>query len=276
MEKIMERYSNISVSKIATIRNRDIYDFYAIIGSLTQSYFVDFIDAFARKISEEYYDFFTSMDGFIGGQCGVPSRKTWIVWGGTEKLWDKLYNFYAKDIESATNFPAKCTRRGAEFIGHVRGEEQSRLDLFFQPEKGRRRKPVLSESEFDEIIQIEHRQRPDTGQWFIIHSVWNKFKKLRKNLVSGSLQKKIMSMDECLGLAHTNGPLLDMIGETAGKEALNAKFNAGTPADFWDKVSPKLRQQINQIRRNELHLPMITFNQERSSEIFTSDPHGTL
>ncbi len=265
--------------KTATIKNQEIYDFYAIVGSLTQDYFEDYIDDLAVKIDVEFRNvIIDNVDGGFRGTFGVPSLNQWQSWGGSKLLYDKLYKAYDVELYDVQNLPNRIQYRYdtkqfslEDFVGDIQNYEVDLSDL------------DLSDDEVDQLYSIL-RKRPDqafrTGQTW--GKTWEDFKKYSKRLYDSDISKKVVAIDSILGLAHHNGSLLDYVGEITeisgireqiGEQALNAKFNARTPADFWDKVSPQLCIEINKIRRSELQLPIITFNEERSSDLFTYNYH---
>ena len=122
------------------------------------------------------------------------------------------------------------------------------------------------------------------GAW---HHIWLQFKKLRGDLTGRNIKRKIIAIDTIFSLSHHNGNLAELLtGDyphhpptiadmSRINAALNAKFNAKTPADYWDMVSNRVRIQINQLRRGH-GLPMFHFNSDRNPEIFTNNPHNSV
>jgi len=271
MKRIIKSLRKLAaILKTADISAQEIYDFYAIIGSLTEDYFKDFISDFADKIYAEFHRVLVNhpVQAFTGGNQGTPSLKKWKQWGGSESLYDKLLDAFEIELYDLENLPPVVNRKEVEagnFIGKTKRFSDTKLsDL------------NLSDSEITEMYEVLGK-RKDTwftggGTW---KNAWERFQKYADALFSSSLDKQIPAVDSVLGITHHSGPLLDHLAKdkSAVRSALNAKFNAKTPADFWDKVSPKLREQINKIRRSELSLPIITFEKERDPKIFTFSPH---
>jgi hypothetical protein len=111
------------------------------------------------------------------------------------------------------------------------------------------------------------------GVWY---NNWQRLKEIRK-------LDPILAIDALFGMTHHSGSIGEHIGkkttwksEWKGEtiyrpqvdvniiKALNAKHNANTVADFWDKVSPKMRRDINKILWRE-HGKRITLNKDRRS-----------
>ncbi len=247
------------------IRNQEIYDFYAIVGSFVHEYFEDFIDATATTIYHEFKKALAkaSLAGFTGGTCGVPTLEKWQSWGGDPTLYDKLMDFYGDRITPKDKASwRKCDE--ADFVGaiYLTGEEGT---------------DVLDNQEITNLYQVVDARGDMSffggGTW---SGTWKDFLKHAKNLNHQDLNKRVSAIDHIFGLAHHNGLLIDYAGEKKGRQpigsrALNAKFNARTPADFWDKVSPHIRAQINHLRRSEKSLPVMRFNAEREENLFTYD-----
>jgi len=102
--------------------------------------------------------------------------------------------------------------------------------------------------------------------------IWKLLKKCKPYILGADVGRKILATDMLLGATHHHGSVVDFIGEEGTIEALNAKFNAKTVADYWDKVGHRLRITINHLRRGE-NLDMIKFNSDRSEEIFDRNWH---
>ncbi len=228
---------------------QEIYDFYAILGSLTDDFFKDEIDSFSSKI----YSTFNSavrrrtLSAFM--QYPQPTKEDWINKGGPEKVWEDL-----NEISERFGF----------------ADDNAYDDLAKVADQ-------FSEKEVDQIFNYVSKSggfivMRANGIW---HNLWCTLKGLNKDLIGSNISKKILAIDHLLGMTHHAGSILERVGEKGAEQALNAKFNARTPADFWDEVSPSLRTQINKIRRSELQLPIITLNEERNPKIFTENPHDS-
>jgi len=265
---LLYRLANLLVSS-GKITNQDIYDFYAISGSLTQEYFEPEINSFALKIYDVFLYTFQHhpVRSFIGGD-GVPSLEYWEDLGGSVSLYQKLYKEAGVRLYNSEKplYEQPEDVDLSKFVG-CGDLDLNSLDLSF--------------SEIDELYEVLDKRddvkpffrgQQNKGQW---KRSWDMFKQNKPKLLGSNLDAKISAIDRVLGLVHHNKEtLLEYINmEETSWEALNAKFNAKTPADFWDKVSPNLSREINKIRRSELSLPIITFNKERESEIFTESPH---
>lgn len=244
------------------LSGQEIYDFYAIVGSEVSEEFADEITSFALKLGEEFEKAVRSRVSVVWNAHyqGILTRDEWVALGGSADNWDYFYEMFKEVIRE---YPEEH-----KLFGKCLGIIEDDNEYFRRTEEA-----DLSDDQIDNLFDMAKKIKPFTltaqGVW---KKAWDTLKRVRKEFYSSNLNRKIIAIDTLLGITHHAGPILDYIGESDSAQALNAKFNARTVADFWDKVNPKLRIQINKARRQE-QLPIIAWNVERDPKIFTKDPH---
>jgi len=271
------------------ISAHNIYDFYAIAGA--EAYDKGISEYFEPEINQLAQDLAFQFHRQIGARVMLqvedidvfPDKDFWIASGGLASSWDKLFKAYKREgvipggKSDRTKLPGYIFRYPNGDVNEWAGTQESIAD-------------ELSVEDIDSIWKVYRATEKvryggtvtsASGVWY---TMWNNYKKILPHLLRGTVQQKIIAIDKLFGTTHHDGSVLAYMvkpGETglpsepAAEEvlqALNAKFNAETPSDFWDLVGENIRIRINQLLRSHGQ-ETIKFNQSRDENIFVDNPH---
>lgn len=250
------------------INSQTIYDFYAILGSgVDPNLFGDFLRPIANEVLEairkqvviRFHNPYLSPYAWKEAEAEPKLQKVYHDMGDFEPDKSKYFVQPSDDIDT--------TDLSGEWYERLRDAgisfERIMRSLFLSQKLAR-----------EKLNRIDF-----AGETW--KSLYEASKEDHKDLKS-----KLIQIDTIFGLSHHGGSILDYIIEVPkdydakihgrsivnAMQALNAKYNAKNPSEYWDKVSSSIRRRINHARR-ENSLPFITFDKNRATDIFYDSHH---
>ncbi|MFA5767621.1 MAG: hypothetical protein WC919_06890, partial [Candidatus Paceibacterota bacterium] len=253
------------------INSSDIYNFYAVIGGLPRKEWGQFLWLFKEFYNNLMAQSWRAVQGrvIIGSSFGPEGKgdywvmsdlDEWVRQGGDPRMWRTIYDT-AKDLPSVKEIDGKLVvRNGNKITNKFVDELESRLPLF-------------------SVDQVEHVfDFDDLGGTTSHRGIWYQ----NLHFLDGIRETKprtpaelAHAIDKMVQMMHHNSMFLAYTSSDFKKsvDAVNAKFNASGPSEYWVYVDDYIRRTINKIRRKELGIDIILPTKISKKKLFAQKPN---
>jgi hypothetical protein len=247
------------------IDSSDIYNFYAVIGSLPQNQWYHFMWLFKRMYNNLMDESYSAIQKRVLGDVAIGriniegqphpiflNLDEWTSKGGSPKVWRDLYKLLRPFIDVVV-----VDRHELMTVRYMGGKIHNEID------KMRKLTPDELGSLFN-LIEDSWTLSKD-GRWY-----------KNKNQLDAIVDSKpreprevAHAVDLMIQMSHHNASFLEHTASNYrdSLKAVNAKFNASDASQYWDFVDDYVKASINKIRRT-ISLPIILQSKVSRQKLF--------
>jgi hypothetical protein len=251
------------------INSSDIYNFYAVIGSLPRREWGQFMWLFKEFYSNLMVQSWRVVQGRVIGNViiqapsnawGNPdnlwiltSLEEWVDQGGLPRTWQTIHDI-AKRLPGVKEIKGKFVIKERNMKRFI-----TQLDDTL---------PLLSVDQVENLFDFD-----DLGGTTSPRGIWYQNLHFLDDIREGKPRtppELAHAIDKMVQMMHHNSMFLKYTASDFKKslDAVNAKFNASDPSEYWVYVDDYIRRTINRIRRKELGMDIILPTKTSKKKLF--------